>query len=118
MQTHNDKPTDDDGLMQQAFINSIAEIIKDCIPPKGIALNGYWGTGKTSALLQLYKALTGVSLKEKIPETSPVIPIWFEAWRYQHEAMPIVALLHEIRAAFSLWIKYWKNQAILQALPF
>ena len=118
MQTHNDKPTDDDGLMQQAFINSIAEIIKDCTPPKGIALNGYWGTGKTSALLQLYKALTGVSLKEKIPETSPVIPIWFEAWRYQHEAMPIVALLHEIRAAFSLWNKVLEKSGDIAGITF
>lgn len=103
--THNDSPTDTDGLTQQAFIDGIASVIKDCTPPKGIAINGYWGTGKTSALLQLYKSLTTVSLKDKLPEDSPVIPIWFEAWRYQHEATPIVALLHEIRAAFSLWNK-------------
>jgi len=87
-------------------------------PPKGIALNGYWGTGKTSALLQLYKALTGVSLKEKIPKTSPVIPIWFEAWRYQHEAMPIVALLHEIRAAFSLWNKVLEKSGDIAGITF
>ena len=117
-QTHNDKPTDEDGLMQETFIKGIAEIIKDCTPPKGIGINGYWGTGKTSALLQLYKALTGVSLKEKIPDTSPVIPIWFEAWRYQHEAMPIVALLHEIRAAFSLWNKVLEKSGTIAGVTF
>lgn len=116
--THNDKPTDTDILDQQAFINGIAEIIKDCTPPKGIGINGYWGTGKTSALLQLYKALTGVSLKEKIPNHSPVIPIWFEAWRYQYEAMPIVALLHEIRAAFSLWNKVLEKSGDMLGITF
>ena len=71
--THNDKPTDTDGFEQDVFIKSIATIIKDCTPPKGIAINGYWGTGKTSALLQLYKALTGVSREEKTPKTSSVM---------------------------------------------
>lgn len=116
--THNDKPTDTDILDQQAFINGIAEIIKDCTPPKGIGINGYWGTGKTSALLQLYKALTGVSREEKIPKNSPVIPIWFEAWRYQHETTPIVALLHEIRAAFSLWNKVLEKSGDIAGITF
>lgn len=101
--THNDSPTDDDGLTQQAFIDGIARVIKDCTPPKGIAINGYWGTGKTSALLQLREAL-------KTDQAAAIAPVWFEAWRYQHEAMPIVALLHEIRAAFSVW-----NQAVDKA---
>lgn len=118
--THNDNPTDEDGLGQETFINGISEIIKDCTPPKGIGINGYWGTGKTSVLLQLYKALTGVSFKEKIPKNSSVIPIciWFEAWRYQHEATPIVALLHEIRAAFSLWNKVLEKSGTTVGVTF
>lgn len=109
--THNDKPTDDDGLMQQTFIEGIAEIIKDCTPPKGIAINGYWGTGKTSALLQLRKALTK-------DDSATIAPIWFEAWRYQHEATPIVALLHEIRAAFSLWNKVIEKSSSIAGITF
>jgi len=93
--SHNDNPTDVDGFGQQDFIKNIANVIKYSKPPKGIAINGYWGTGKTSSLKQLKKEL---SSKE-------IVPVWFEAWRYQHEATPVVALLHEIRSTFSNWNK-------------
>lgn len=101
--THNDSPTDTDAFGQQAFIDAIAESIQNCTPPKGIGLNGYWGTGKTSSLMQLKAALEKEAIKKD------VLTVWFEAWRYQHETTPIVALLHEIRSAFSKW-KYAKNK--------
>lgn len=88
--SHNDDPTNIDGLGQTKFIQDIAYVIKNSSPPKGIAINGYWGTGKTSCLIQLMRELND----EK------VIPVWFEAWRYQYEEMPIVALLNKIRAEF------------------
>ncbi len=88
--SHNDSPTVDDGFDQSAFVKDIANVIKNCEPPKGIAINGYWGTGKTSCLMQLKKELGDV-----------VVPVWFEAWRYQYESTPVVALLHQIREKFS-----------------
>jgi hypothetical protein len=118
MLTHNDKPTDENGFDSDNFIQGIATIIKDCTPPKGIAINGYWGMGKTSALLQLYKALTGASHGARIPEDSEIVPVWFEAWRYQHEATPIVALLHEVRAAFNLWNKVLEKSGDMLGITF
>jgi len=53
--SHNDSPDHEDSLSQVGFIKDIAEVIKNCTPPKGIGINGYWGTGKTSALIQLHK---------------------------------------------------------------
>ncbi len=107
--SHNDTAKADDAFNQQAFIKQVCDLIKDCQPPKGIGINGYWGTGKTSTLMQIHKELTGISPYEDdnaITNNEDIIPIWFEAWRYQSETVPIVALLQEIRAQISNWQKY------------
>lgn len=104
--SHNDNPTAEDCFRQQNFVKCIADIIRNCDPPKGIAINGYWGCGKTSALLQIHKELTGTLPHEKnTNEKTDIIPIWFEAWRYQNDSQPIIALLHEIRAQIGIWRK-------------
>jgi hypothetical protein len=118
--SHNDDPVLQDGFDNQCFIMDICSLIQRCKPPKGIGLNGYWGTGKTSALLQIYYQLSGKSpYGDKLvglpAPTDPsinkmIMPIWFEAWRYQHEERPIVALLNEIRLQMGLWAKF-QNKA-------
>ncbi|SEH07572.1 KAP family P-loop NTPase fold protein [Candidatus Venteria ishoeyi] len=116
--SHNDAPVVEDAFQQKAFIQRICKVVKECRPPKGIAINGYWGTGKTSALMQVYYQLSGKHpYNGELPNndeknTGPselsknIVPVWFEAWRYQHEALPIVALLNEIREQLDLWEKF------------
>jgi len=105
----NDSPNLNDFLNQSSFVENLCEVIVDCDPPKGIGVNGYWGTGKTTILLNLYFQFSGKHpFDEKVKGTAKfkdkkVIPIWFEAWRYQHEALPIVALLNEIRSQVNTW---------------
>ncbi|CAG1022120.1 hypothetical protein MTYM_01496 [Methylococcales bacterium] len=109
--SHNDAPNHLDAFGQGEFIRQIAEVIKSCEAPKGIAINGYWGSGKTSALLQLHKKLTDVLPNEtKKRPKEEITPVWFEAWRHQNEALPIVALLHEVRTKLGAWNKF-RNQA-------
>lgn len=126
--SHNDTPTVKDAFGNEAFIEAICLLVRTCTPPKGIGINGYWGTGKTSALLQIYQRLTG-SLPKAVPAeavtgtpdkktTSEVTPVWFEAWRYQHESQPIVALLHEIRAQMGLMQKVQGKVGKLAGVAF
>ena len=84
----------------------LQELIATSVPPLVIGVHGDWGAGKTSFLHQLQFGLTGecdqnpLATFLKPEQSSPqkhVVAVWFEAWRYQHESSPIVALLHEIR---------------------
>ncbi|MCU7973864.1 KAP family NTPase [Shewanella sp. SW36] len=109
-QSLNDLPvlTDDFGLYT-TFVEGIAEEIRQSQAPKTIAITGYWGSGKTSVLAQLYAQLFGVnppSIKgEAVNNPNGVNPhyqgVWFEAWRYQNEPQPIIALMHTMRQSFS-----------------
>ena len=110
--TLNDHPTLNDALLNDfygGFIERIVDEIKYTKPPKTIAITGYWGSGKTSALAAVYHKLTGEvppniydkPNAEADNNDEKYIGIWFEAWRYQHEEQPIVALLQAIKEQFS-----------------
>lgn len=103
---HNDEPSfqmEKDHFGQAELIKSIAETIgKRAEPPFVASLNGDWGQGKTSILEAVYECMTGVKPKDYTGQKpnvnfSHVRVIWFDAWRYQHDPTPIVALLNEIR---------------------
>ena len=112
---HSDHPTLFDNLNRQALIERKAEQIIKCTPPQCFGIHGGWGAGKTSFLQQLRYHLDGQhNHTKKQPKSNikpnacdkEVITIWFDAWRYQHEASPVIALLHEIRRQFSTWAKF------------
>jgi len=103
---HNDEPTLNDQLGRTELIQRMAKTIAEADPPQVFGLHGDWGTGKTSALHQLHWHLVGECPQQEVEECEglekgeykeSVTVVWFEAWRYQYEAVPIVALLQEIR---------------------
>lgn len=106
----NDSPvlTDDFGLYT-TFVESIVEDIRHSQAPKTIAVTGYWGSGKTSILAQVYSKLLGenppifynVTDNNRDGISPNYHGVWFEAWRYQHEPLPIIALMHTMRESFS-----------------
>lgn len=120
---HNDEPVLDGILLQRdAFVRTLAEQVASCTPPQVFGVHGEWGAGKTSVLRQLQRhlsdpVLTGKDLKKAQdaavaagrPKPShyaeATFTVWFEAWRYQHEAMPLIALLQEMRRQFGLAVK-------------
>lgn len=121
----NDEPTLHDRLGREGLVERVGDEIANCEPPCVFGIHGEWGGGKTSFLHQLHWHLTGdcpeqteAERKEAKAHSSSkhkthahtVEVVWFEAWRYQHEANPIIALLHEIRTQLTLYSK-WLNEA-------
>ncbi len=98
-----------------AILQQLGLALATCEPPCVFGLDGDWGSGKTSFLRRLYLEISGqkppgvtkeaeARFREGWTSSSHlqnhwdrIEPIWFEAWNYQAEAVPVVALLHEIR---------------------
>jgi len=80
-----------DVLQRNGLVNQIVEAIQESQPPLVLGVHGDWGQGKTSLMHGLNKRLS------LMDDANPCAVVWFEAWRYQHEEKPIVALLQEIR---------------------
>ena len=127
---HNDEPALLDALERGSLIEEVGEAIARCSPPQVFGVHGDWGLGKTSFLHQVQWYLTGDCPQQPEAVTSQmekqakdvadgastqkcgvykgvVQAVWFDAWRYQTEAAPVVALLHEMRAQLS-----WGSRAI------
>ena len=120
---HNDEPTLLDALDREPLIREVGEAVATCAPPQVFGVHGDWGLGKTSFLHQVQWYLTGdcpqqpgaaaEDAKRKIDggrHSKTIQAVWFDAWRYQNEDAPIVALLHEMRAHLS-----WRSRAVRSA---
>ena len=118
----NDEWTLEDHIGHAEQVKAVAEVISNCKPPFVIGIHGDWGSGKTSFLRKLHLCLSGKNCgydnaekacKDLWGDGSPLFKdietIWFDAWRYQFESNPIVALLNEIRAHFTLARKFSKG---------
>jgi molybdopterin-guanine dinucleotide biosynthesis protein len=109
---HDDLPTLDDKLDWSGELDRFSRRIENCPTPHVLGIHGNWGSGKTSFMRQLQLRLGGEvnwdgSVNKSAAYVKPkpnkkVAAIWFDAWRYQHESTPIVALLHEMRRQMSL----------------
>lgn len=111
---------------------TLCDLAVNCDPPFAVAVQGGWGSGKTSLLRTTMHLLGGEPLKldpdkdliqagevpDKILEhlkgqtprlskakQKEIKTIWFNPWQHQQEAHPMVALLQEIRDQFSIRLK-------------
>ena len=94
MPIYNDEPAEKDLLDRENLWKEIAGIAATASPPLVLGVHGDWGSGKTSFMQHVRQELDK-------QHTKNVVTVWFAAWRYQNEATPVVALLQEIRQAFS-----------------
>jgi hypothetical protein len=120
---HSDEATLDDHLGHAGRVAQVADRIRSCTPPLVVAIHGDWGSGKTSFLRKLRLYLGGGNGDGNANEIGKRLwqntyngkghgfeTIWFEAWRYQFESNPAVALLNEIRTHFT-WSKKLVGEA-------
>lgn len=126
----NDLPEIACGLSRKDWVNNIVDYIKQADAPKTIAVNGGWGSGKTSTLIQINNKIISIGktkeenyYKKGIVETGQTSKegncyyktVWFEAWKYQNEANIVQALLFEIREQLTAFIKYkteFRNESL------
>lgn len=99
----NDEPVLGGALGREKLVEQVSREIAMCELPQVFGIHGDWGAGKTSFLCAVERFITGSC--RRLPacmQTSPhpscirVKVVWFEAWRYQNEPAPVVALLHEM----------------------
>jgi hypothetical protein len=110
-----DEPTLRDQLNRADWVKWFACNLRNCQTPYVFGVHGDWGSGKTSFLHQLYFHLTGrpVAKNQQIgcpadpfaqerKNGPPIVTVWFEAWRFQHDPAPVVALLQHMRKQLTL----------------
>lgn len=84
-----DVPTPQPGLGFAEYAAALADAIRGGEPPQfTIGLYGAWGSGKSSLLKAIDAALSR-------PE-SDVMPVFFDAWRYERADHIVIPLLHRI----------------------
>jgi hypothetical protein len=86
-----DLPARDPGLGFPEYATALAEAVRGGEPPQfTIGLYGAWGTGKSSLL---------AALADELGASDDVIPVAFDAWRYERSESIVVPLLHAIYKA-------------------
>ncbi len=84
-----DVPSSRPGLGFSEYAEALADAIRGGEPPRfTIGVYGPWGSGKSSLLEALAASLSAPS--------SLVVPVLFDAWRYERADHIIVPLLHRI----------------------
>lgn len=95
-----DEPTNDFDKLSK----TLAEIIKNSKPHFTIGVYGEWGTGKTTLMRAIEKKL---NVDEPDLKKSKILPIWFNAWRYEREEQfATIAMMKTIAYGMAEHIKF------------
>jgi len=102
---HNDSPADRSELFGfSVYAETFAKLIADRAnkTPLTVAINGEWGSGKTSLMCAIRDTLQGISKDVDHAGGDDVFrrcrTVWFNAWKYSSKDAILVALVEEIVA--------------------
>lgn len=84
-----DRPAVEDEFNIQPYIEGITTFIKSCNTPMTIAIQGDWGTGKTSIMSMIEKKL-------ETEKDNNISKVWFNTWQFSQfnmgDNLPIVMM--------------------------
>ncbi|HEY1427518.1 MAG TPA: P-loop NTPase fold protein [Caulobacteraceae bacterium] len=89
-----DVPATEAQLGFDRYAGALSDIIRHSEPRFAIGLFGPWGSGKTTLMNAIAKALGDA-----------VVRVEFSAWRYEREAELIIPLLDTVREGLTEWAK-------------
>lgn len=72
----------EDRLNMKAYASALTEFIANAQSPLTIALQGEWGSGKTSLMNVLRAKLAGTDEKGKPDRSAPFLGVWINTWQY------------------------------------
>lgn len=101
-----DDPAEDPALGFPEYADAFAEIVAESPPRFAVGIFGSWGSGKTTLMRAIQKRIEG---------RDDVIPVWFNAWRYEREEHLIVPLLDVLREALLKWAEESEEKATVHA---
>ena len=64
------------------YVEAIFNIIQNSDPNFSIGIYGEWGTGKTTLMSAIKKKIENSNTNQ---DGTKIIPVWFNAWRYERE---------------------------------
>jgi hypothetical protein len=86
-----------DGLDFTSYGGAIADAVYRTQGPFSIGIFGDWGTGKTSLMKLIQRALLSENGLDRIgPSKQKVFSVWFNAWQYEQDEHPLVPLIATI----------------------
>jgi KAP family P-loop domain len=102
-----DQATDQDQLGFGPYVESVAAFLthKDTKPPLAISVEGGWGSGKSSFMLLLQKAIISAYEKNGYkPKT-----VWFNAWRFDKDEAVWAAFALAVTEKLAESMSWWKR---------
>jgi len=76
----------------ETYASALKDLIESSHPQFSIGIFGGWGSGKTTLMQAI-----------KIKLDNQIVPVWFNAWRYEKEEHLIIPLLDTLRDALVTW---------------
>ena len=89
------------------YATAFAQMIEHSEPRFAIGIFGDWGSGKTTLMR---------AVEREVRAQPAIVPVWFNAWRYEREEHLIVPLLDTLRESLLAWAAEHAADAPRQAL--